>query len=370
MVLRPSDKESLQLLIRQEGIKSVVPLDCRIGVDGLPFKMSVHMMLRVAFWAQNQGSYQRAEEIIKDECGVFVNDDTIRLVANYIGGLVFSEDCRKAQACYDGFLLGKLPHSCGKNGTLYIQTDGAALNTRAKDTQNSTWRENKLGLVFSSDNIHYWTDKNGNAQHQILKKEYSSYVGSVDTFKMHLLNCAVRGGYGKYKKTVLLSDGAAWIRGMAEELFPDAQHILDFFHLVENVYSFAKHIYGMDKKRYEPWAKDIVSSLKESRSQAVLKELEHFKDRALPDGVVNLYGYVNNNIRNIDYKSYIAQGYFIGSGAIESANKTILQQRLKQAGMRWNVQTAQSLLTLRAKYESGLWQSDVSEFIVSQHVSS
>jgi hypothetical protein len=43
-----------------------------------------------------------------------------------------------------------------------------------------------------------------------------------------------------------------------------------------------------------------------------------------------------------------------------------MQQRLKQAGMRWNVQTAQYLLTLKAKAESGLWVADVENFILSK----
>ena len=62
---------------------------------------------------------------------------------------------------------------------------------------------------------------------------------------------------------------------------------------------------------------------------------------------------------NIDYLSYEKNGYFIGSGAIESGNKIVLQERLKQSGMRWNVITAQYLLTLRAKKESNLWFNDV-----------
>jgi hypothetical protein len=76
-------------------------------------------------------------------------------------------------------------------------------------------------------------------------------------------------------------------------------------------------------------------------------------------------GYITNNIKNIDYAAYEQKGYFIGSGAIESGNKIVLQQRLKQAGMRWNVETAQNLLTLKAKAESGLWHTDVELFILS-----
>jgi hypothetical protein len=367
MILRPSDLESMKKLNESENTKSVVPLDGYLGIDKLPFKISVPMMLRTAFWAQNQCSYQRAENILRDECGVFINDDTVRLITNHIGALVFTEDHRKALKCYDMFLSGKLPYTRDQKGVLYIQTDGAALNTRLKDAGNSTWRENKLGLVFSTDYIHFWTDKKGERQHRILKKEYTSLLGNVDTFKLFLLSCAVRNGYGEYKKTIILSDGATWIRNMAEEIFPDAQHILDFFHLSENVYEFAKFIFSMDKTRYEPWAKDITKALRNSDYPLVLHELAQFKDRELPSGVVNLHGYISNNIHNIDYKTYIEQGYFIGSGAIESANKTVLQQRLKQAGMRWNVASAQNILTLRAKYESNLWECDVNQFILDHY---
>jgi hypothetical protein len=62
---------------------------------------------------------------------------------------------------------------------------------------------------------------------------------------------------------------------------------------------------------------------------------------------------------------YEQKGYFIGSGAIESGNKIVLQQRLKQAGMRWNVETAQNILKLKAKTESGLWHTDVELFVLS-----
>ncbi|MDR0622777.1 MAG: hypothetical protein LBJ61_13035, partial [Deltaproteobacteria bacterium] len=73
----------------------------------------------------------------------------------------------------------------------------------------------------------------------------------------------------------------------------------------------------------------------------------------------NLLSYVENNINNIDYASYINNGWFIGSGAIENANRTVLQRRLKQPGMRWSIENAQHLLTLMAKDKSGLWENDV-----------
>jgi len=352
------------MLYDMEGVKAVAPLDCYLGIANLPFKMTVGAMLRVAYWAQNQCSYQRAEEALEKILGIYVNDDTVRLVTNYIGNLVFEEDCRRADEYTTLLLTGKTSFTHSRKGVLYIETDGAALNTRHKDTEGSTWRENKLGVVFSSDNIYSWTDKNGRRQRQLRKREYVSYIGSVVEFRKHLVACAIRNGYGTYKETIILSDGATWIRNMTEELFPDAQQILDFFHLSENVHEYAKYYFKMDESKYKPWAEKTCAALRESRSCDVLKELKSHDSGHMGKCPVNLYGYITNNIRNIDYVSYEQKGYFIGSGAIESGNKVVMQQRLKQAGMRWNVETAQNLLTLKSKAESGLWSRDVENYIL------
>jgi hypothetical protein len=363
-VLRPYGAESTKKLFETEGIKSIAPLDCLFKLDKLPFKMTLATMLKAAYWAQNQCSYQKAEEIIYDTYGIFINDDTIRHTTNFVGQIVFDEDCRKADEVFDLLNQGKLEYPQNKTGTLYIETDGAALNTRLKDEAGSTWRENKLGVVFSSDNIRTWHDKHGEKQHRIQKREYISYVGSCHEFKKHLLSVAIKNGYGSYKNTVIISDGATWIRNIRNEIFPDAQQILDYYHLCENVHTFAKYLFSMNEDKYRPWARDICNALKKSNVNQVLAELSSPKLRQ-PDGCpVNLYGYIKNNMDNIDYARYLKKGYFIGSGAIESGNKIVLQRRLKQAGMHWNTKTAQSLLTLIAKEVSGLWNLDVSDAVL------
>lgn len=357
--LKPADTESKKKLFETENRKRIVPLDDVLGIESLPFKMTVGAMLKTAYWAQNQMSYRRASETISSVSKMKVNPETVRLVADHIGNIVFEEDKRAAGQARTLFDRGGLEFNRGKTGVLYIQTDGAALNTRRKNEDGSTWRENKLGMVFSSDNIRYWVDAKGKRQHRICKREYVSYVGSVDCFKWLLLSSAVRNGYGEYDKTVILSDGAAWIRNMTLELFPDAQQILDFFHLSENVHDFAKALFKMDESKYIPWAQDVCKSLKESQYDKVLNDIARYKENPPPGSPVNLYKYIENNANNIDYAKYQEMGYFIGSGAIESGNRTVLQQRLKQPGMRWNEDTAQPLLTLRAKSESGLWETDV-----------
>ena len=357
--LIPEGIENKNKLFKLNGLKSVVPLDSYFGLAGLPFKITPSAMLKIAYWAQNQSSYQRAESAVAEVMHIKMNDDTIRLITNHVGNIVFSNDCKKADESFAALKNGKLHFPSNIDGVVYIQTDGAALNTRAKNEAGSTWRENKLGEVFSSKDIHFWTDKKGRRQHQITKKEYVSFIGAVSDFKKHLLACALRGGYGRFKKAVILSDGATWIRNMAEEIFPDAQQILDFYHLCENVNTYAKQMFNMDESKYKPWAKNICDCLRASQYQHVLYELETLKNKKLKGCTVNLYGYISNNIKNIDYATYEKNGYFIGSGAIESGNKIILQDRLKRAGMRWNTATAQAMLTLRTKAESNRWFLDV-----------
>ena len=319
-------------------------------------------MLRIAFWAQNQLSYRRAEEAISQILSLDVDRVTIRGVTNYVGDFVFKNDCRNAQKAMELLDSGRMEQPHDKKGTLYIETDGASVNTRVKDA-DSTWRENKLAVAFTSDDIRWWTASDGERRHSFIRKPtYCSLIGSVSDFKSHVLALAIRAGYGNYMDTVFISDGATWIRNMIQEIFPDAQQILDYYHLCENVNKYARGLFGISEsqeKARKKWANDVCDSLKKSHYQHVLNELG--EDSAVSvDGIsFNLHGYITNNKNNIDYLQYQQRGWFIGSGIVESANKTILQDRLKRAGMQWNIQCAQAMLALRVKQESGLWDTDV-----------
>jgi len=361
-ILRPKDKASMDRLLAIENVRSIAPLDKVLKIDDLPFKMTRGMMCEVAFWGQNQSSYKSASEVLKKVHDVDISSNMVKDVTDYVGKIVFDEDIRKANNAYEGLL--KMMYKKSKKGVLYIETDGATLNTRTKNADGSTWRENKLGMCFTSDNIKIGINKKGESTSKILKKEYTSYVGTAQEFKKHLFACAIRNGYGEYEETVILSDGATWIRKIGEELFPDAVQILDLFHLSENTYSYAKAIFKNDESKYKPWADDIIKKLKNGEKLDVIQILKKMKNRKIPKGTVNLYTYLLNNIDKIDYNLYEEKGYYVGSGAIESGNKVVLQKRMKLAGMRWNELFAQYLLSLRAKYESGLWKKEVIHIIL------
>jgi hypothetical protein len=194
---------------------------------------------------------------------------------------------------------------------------------------------------------------------RIGKREYTAFAGPVDVFQKLLFDLSLRNGYGKYKNTLLISDGAAWIKSMKDLLFPDAIHILDYFHLCENVYKFAKEYFNNNEDIYKPWGKDLCDKLKKSETNSVIKILKGLKVNKVANCSFNLLNYIKKNINCIDYKAYLANDWFVGSGAIESANKTVLQERLKQAGMRWNIETARYIIALMTKSKSKLWNRDV-----------
>jgi hypothetical protein len=277
-----------------------------------------------------------------------------------VGRKVCEEDTRRV--CPIEQTMDKIPDKPEREGIVYIMADGAAINTRLKDEQGSSWRENKLGLVFSSADLRKRKD---GVTHDMLKKEYMPCLGWAEQFKGYLLECAVRNGYGRYEKTILLSDGAGWIRTMGEEVFPDALQILDFYHLAENIYSFGKYFFQGDVKQYTPWAEELIELVRNSRGEEVLRRLEGYKGKPVPAGVVNLWTYLEHNKHKIDYAEYKRQGYYIGSGPIESGNKTVVQKRCKQAGMRWNEANAQEMVTLKAKEASGSWGASVRDFIMA-----
>ena len=315
--------------------------------------MTKRLMVETAYYGQNQSSFRSASEMIEKALHMEINKETMRTVTEDIGKQVFDADTEKASYTLEHMHEIQMKPEKEKKGVLYLMTDGAAVNTRVKDENGSTWRENKTVIAFTDKDC----IKRKDGSNIIVKKEYSAYIGSAEKFKGYVLNTAINAGYGGTREIVIIGDGAAWIRNMGNELFPEAVQILDLFHLKENIYSYAKYKFSHNEKEYVPWAEAFIDKVEKGKVDEVLPLLP--EDEKPPTGVVNLRTYILNNIDKIDYPTYKEKGYFVGSGAIESANKVILQRRLKQAGMRWDVKKAQAILSLRAKVESKRWRTDV-----------
>ena len=343
--------------------KLITPLDEYLGIDKLPFKVSLKMMIEIAFWGQNQASFQKASEIIYRVYGVKISYVTVMKITKYVGKLVYDYNYNKAIEIWNNRTNIDMTVT-KKKGTLYIQADVASVNTRIEDENGSTWKENKLAIFFSDKNIY----KRKNKANMITHKDFVSYLGNVDTFRRLLFAKAVELKYWEYENIVFISDGATWLRNMINELFPEAIQILDKFHLIENIYQYANFVFNEDKKKVEKFKDKIVGYCYSNEYNLIVKELNKYKDIKLPTGVCNLPIYLEHNKDKIDYSKYEHNGWFVGSGAIESSNKTVVQLRLKQAGMRWSVDGANKILALRCYAESGKWD-EIEKIVVDKLLS-
>lgn len=328
-----------------------MPKDEYLEIDKLPFKMTTIAMNRVAFIGQNEISFRAGSEMLNKFLGLEVCESQVRKITEYVGEAVYKSDTEKSNEKYDQIVKLNITNE-QKGDVLYLMVDGAAINTRIEDENGSTWRECKSAIAFTNKDL----IKRKDGSNLILNKECISLIGSSEELKKYLLMIAILKGYETAENTVIISDGATWIRNICKEIFPDAIQILDLYHLKENIYTYAKYLYE-DEKEYTKYAETLINWIEQGKKDKALKKVKKEKiNKKLPTGVVNLETYLNNNYEKIDYPKYIEQGYYVGSGAMESANKVLVQRRLKQAGMRWSVEKSQNVVSLRAKVESNRWE--------------
>jgi len=327
------------------------------------FRATNDFIEMVAFIAQMVPSFGNARDLLSKICGINISVSQIQKIAEYAGRKVHENQMAAAEDAYDRPEVAA-PQALEKDKeecVLYIMADGSAVNTRIQDEDGSTWKEMKLGMVFTDKDI-----MRRNKHVYIEKKEYAAYFGNVEGFKKLIFEVAARAGYGKIKRVVIIGDGAKWIWNMCGELFPDVVCILDLFHMKENIFEYARALYPNDEKKYTRWAKTVSYYIE---TDQIKKALDKIKHNPLPEAagknVVNLAGYVTNNIERINYLKYRNCGYYVGSGMVESGNKVVVQKRLKQAGMRWGRAGAQCMVVLRAKYESNRWE-DVQKLILEE----
>lgn len=368
-ILYPETGADKKRLAELTGGKSVCPMDEYLGVAGIPFAYTPALALHIARTAACSSSYEDAAERLKE---YNVGADQARRVTDYIGDLVERHDKEEIKGRIEGYDPGQC--RAARRGrrprdgyTLYLEMDGAFFNTRGKDKEGSSYKETKLGIAFKSTDME--TDKDGVCH--VGRREYLSSNEGVDSFREAFLALAIANGLLDASQVVILSDGATWITNTWERHFPFAVRILDLYHLKEKVGKFSFQVFKGKKKeaaRLE-WVRKTNQLLEEGKWREVLdsREVSGYKDRQVNTaaGEVNLYKYIKENKDFINYPEYKEKGFFVGSGAIESGNKNVMQKRLKLSGMKWKIARAQAIMALRCKLMStDLWD----EVVVPLHM--
>jgi hypothetical protein len=260
---------------------------------------------------------------------------------------------------------------------LYVQADGTMARLRGILGKGSdVFREVKVGAVFwattgrhASKLLEFIAKRargtaNGTANglkpvartFVDVPKGPITYVAGLLTaadFGVQLYAEAVRRGVERAQQVVILGDGALWIWKLAEEHFPGAIQILDFWHASQHVWKVAQAVWGQGSARTAEWAEavianhliigDVVGLLAAIRALPTVAP-EPGEQKSVPEHALD---YFQSNAPRMRYLEYRASGMEIGSGTVESAGKRVVGQRCKAPGMRWSEEGLTAILNLR-----------------------
>jgi hypothetical protein len=282
--------------------------------------------------------YSDGNELIEKFLNIEINAMQIHRVTNTHGNsMVAGVSATDAKA---------LKAALKPDEVVYAMVDGAMILTR-----EDGWKEVKTGRVFGASALVEMSASRRELAHSL----YVSHLGSKDDFIEKFEKVAdVFEPLGA--GLVIVTDGAKWISNWVATDYPKATCILDLFHLLEHLNAWLLLQYKDTDARKLAFAtyKTLVLSGGGSALHAAISEVIDGSKTAATERLA-LLNYLENNLFRMDYPAYIARGLQCGSGAIESAQRTVLQQRLKLSGQRWTQEKAQNVLNLRVVRLSKQW---------------
>jgi len=220
----------------------------------------------------------------------------------------------------------------------YIMMDGSMYLTREEK-----WKEMKLGRIFRDTN----NIKISRHRGLITQSEYVCHLGKHTDFLEKM------GAYiDTLKHPVFINDGARWIWEWVDTYYSNAVQILDFYHAKEHLCEFANKYFKCPDEQ-KKWIEQHCQYLLDDKVELVIEILKEMPkiNNELETMKITLSNYYQNNIKRMKYKTFKEQGLLIGSGAIESAHRDILQQRMKLSGQRWTKQGLQQIANLRILFK-------------------
>ena len=189
---------------------------------------------------------------------------------------------------------------------------------------------------------------------------YFSRLADADTFgRLATLETHRRGTLAA--TTVCgVTDGAPWCQGFLDLHRPDAVRILDFPHAVGYLSQAAQARYPDDPRRARTWLTTQRHTLRHGDPAEVLAALSTCAAEVAPASpaqalIQTALSYLELRRDQIRYAHFAAAGYPIGSGSVESANKLVIEARLKGSGMHWARANVNPLACLRAVLCSERW---------------
>ncbi len=155
-----------------------------------------------------------------------------------------------------------------------------------------------------------------------------------------------------------VQDGAPWLQELVDHHRPDAVRILDFAHAVGQLAQAAQACLGPGTRATSGWLEEQRRTLRTREPAAVLAALAALP-APTPEAAATraqVSAYLASRREQTRYAHFASCGYPLGSGVVESANKLVVEARLKGSGMHWSRPQVNPLLALRGLHCSGRWE--------------
>jgi hypothetical protein len=194
-------------------------------------------------------------------------------------------------------------------------------------------------------------------------------------YRAYVEACRRGLGTAAVRTVVLLGDGAEWIwrQGRAFLALPGVElvEIIDLYHAYEYLWAVGNAVFGAETPAAAAWVEPLktrlsaegpapvqaaVATLAQTLGGPETEEADG-EESAAVTAVRRARAYLATNAARLDYPAFVARPFPIGSGAVESAGKNVIQARTKGAGMHWSGAGAQAVVSLRTLHRSGRWEA-------------
>jgi hypothetical protein len=285
--------------------------------------------------------FAEAAEVLIETRGIAMDHDTLRRWTERAGQVAATETDAAVAAWY-----ARYPESCPGPALQVVSVDGAMV-----PLQHGVWAEVRTLAIGEST-------QDASGQAQTTRLSYCSRLSTAEEFGRVSTLETHRRGTRAAGTVVAVTDGARWIQGWIDGQRPDAVRILDFAHAVEHLGAVAKAWFGAGTADASEWLGVQAHALRHGQEASVLATLAELG--ATPGDAGDLamaaHQYLASRREQIRYADFVAAGYPIGSGCVESANKLVVEARLKGAGMHWARATVTPLLELRTLLRNDRWE--------------
>ncbi len=338
----------------KESRSGFCPKDRALDVEGTPYSAGVRrIMSRIGACRP----FGLGQEDLYELAGIHVEAKAIERVSRMVGDQLESFHAGEAKAALSDDMTFSSPiprmYICmDGTGVPVVKRETVGRKGKGEDGQSKT-REVKLGCVFTQTGV----DRDG---YPVRDEGSTSYVGAIEpaeVFGRRIYAEAMRRGLGSAGEVCVVGDGAAWIWNLADEQFYGATQIIDLYHAREHYWNVARTCFGQDKEKLRQWTEARKQELDEGRPEDVIAAIIHCSSLSGSDPALceKEAGYFERNKERMRYADFRLRGLFVGSGVLEAGCRTVVEQRLKQSGMHWTVQGANSIIALRCSILSNRW---------------